>query len=100
MPNLSIYVCPWNGVYIFSVTLCNYPEIQISAELMREYTSYALVWSDGYSNTVYLQSSATVVVECARGERVWVRDAVDGDRLYDDTSYDYNVFTGYLLQKY
>ena len=93
----SRFTCPYNGLYLFSLTIQAYGYIDAIADIMREndFLVEVMALYDNY----YAQASAFIIEECHIGQTVWVRCA-------DSTSYFYSTsdrnshFSGALLYAY
>ena len=95
-PNTSTYVCPLKGLYVFSVSVLNTVSNHMKVNLMRENTHLG----SGYSHVGdHNQGALSVVAECERGERVWVR-CYGSSYAYVHQSYDWNIFSGFALHYY
>ena len=88
------FLCPYTGIYSFFVTVTdddgNFVNGQLRVE--NEFIIRSRTNSDGYEG----QGSNMAVVECQRGQRVWVRAGDSGTyRAGGDTT-----FSGFLIHVY
>ena len=90
----SMYVCPRQGIYVFSLALFNHHAYYMKANLMCGDKNLATAWAFN-ANKHNNQGSVTVVTECAAGEQVWVRSY--GSRRANGYR-NSNIFSGFLLQ--
>ena len=92
----SIFVCPYSGIYWFSVSCLSkigYPcTPAINVETKEILKTHGATGSHGN------QGSTSTVVECKAGERVWVRNVSDDEAYngWDKT----NSFSGFMLHRY
>ena len=91
----STYVCPRQGIYLFSVTILNLTGYEMIADLMYGDKRLGTARAE---NDNYNQATVTVVTECAAGEQVWVKS--NGDNYYVHHYRNANSFSGYLLRPY
>ena len=91
----SIFVCPYWGVYWFSVT-CRGGTSNCNA-LITVDGSYK-AQTIGASSESINQSAVSIVVECRVGQSVWIQN--NGDNRFYNKVDKTNVFSGYLLHKY
>ena len=93
----SIFVCPYSGIYWFSVSCVGKagfacaPGIYVESKMSLQ-TAGAL--EENYGN----QASTSAVVMCEAGQRAWIKNTND-NRLYNGND-GYNSFSGFLLFKY
>ena len=92
-PENYSFVCPYNGVYVFSVTILTLND-QIRVRVMKNDQELFLVYPHGETHDM---GSGSGVVECTSGDVVRVVVEVGG-RFYATTS-SYHVFSGFLLRK-
>ena len=90
----SIYLCPKSGVYGFGMTILT-DDYFMNARLMREKAVLVGLQEHALHNT----GSVSVVTECLKGEKVWVR-TVSEPTSYHGSEGRRSVFWGYLLYHY
>ena len=91
---LSYFVCPVDGLYVFSVSVASLDTI-FEANLMRE--GQYLVTSRAHA-TYSDQGMVMAVTECSADERVWVElGANDVGTLISNSTLRTSTFSGYLL---
>ena len=94
-PATSSFVCPWHGVYVFSVAVQGYLYDQAHIDLMRNSEYLTRIWIDDISD-VYNRGSTTTVIECHSGDVIWNRaGSTCNIHAYDRRT----IFTGYMLQR-
>ena len=96
--NTSAFHCPYDGVYMFSLSLQAYYNDAMDAYICRnnETLSYAMAYTtNGYQ--LYPTASSTIIAPCERGDVIWVRAATEGT-VYGENGA--NTFSGYLLYVY
>ena len=94
-PTTSSFICPVDGVYLFSVSMLPYISVNIVVNLMRNNTVLSRAHGDDVSGS-FNPVGTTVVTECSRGEPMWVNVYSSGS-IY--ASNQYCVFTGHLIQR-
>ena len=93
----SIFVCPYSGIYWFSVSCFSENGYACTPVIYVE-TKIILRTEGAADETHGNQASTSTVVECMAGKRVWIMNDYD-NRVYD--TYDRtNSFSGFLLHKY
>ena len=75
--------------------MTNYNNAYMIVDLMLNDVEVATTFGDGSSSYENNQSGVTVVVECARDQRVWVKSMTSDNHM--SAVYKSNVFTGFLL---
>ena len=93
----STYLCPANGVYLFSLTVANDGDNHMYGEITREGIGLASAFTFNPDKDMTYQGAITVVAECTRGERVWVRCTGNNYRMI---TYPWVIFTGALLNAF
>ena len=91
--NTSSFICPWDGVYLVSINMESFDE-SMRIELMQNDVVLARISLDVTSGD---RGSTTIVIECNRGDVVWVRTVTAGLIHGDDRR---NMFTGHILCRY
>ena len=93
----SIFVCPYSGIYWFSVSCfsevgysCT-PAIYVETSLILKTIGKG---NDDHEN----QGTSSTVVECKAGDRAWIMN-VNSSQMYDTLDRT-NSFSGFLLYKY
>ena len=94
-PEISTFICPWDGVYLFSVNVQGYSSHYMHIDLMRNDVQLADILIDDISGT-YNRGSTTMVINCASGDVVWVRA---GYSNYIHAAARRTLFSGYLLHR-
>ena len=92
----SSFVCPYDGVYLVSVNILAYLSNHAYVAIMQNDLSVAYAWADDQSG-VYNQASSTVVIECQRGDVLWIRSVSTWTTLYAFTRRC--TFSVYLLHR-
>ena len=94
----SVFQCPYNGIYMFSVHYNSADTSSMHCEIMRD----AMRLTEGWATTHTRDSSgsAQVITECLAGEDVWVRAGFDKTKMYGDSTRTSSHFTGYMLYSY
>ena len=93
--DISTFICPWDGVYLFSVNVQGYTSDNMYIDLMRNEVELAEIWIDNISST-YNRGSTTIVIDCASGDVMWVRA---GDTNYIHVETRRTLFSGFLLHR-
>ena len=88
----GIFLCPYDGVYMFFCSVVG-AGVWPGAKLMREVSNMIGMEADVSSTS----ASNTVISECLRGQRVWVRQRYDDEAV---DCCDRSAFSGYLLHRY
>ena len=89
------FVCPYNGVYIFSTTILTFNDI-IGVYMYKNNDELVMVFADD-ENVDLDSSSGSVVTECLSGDVVWVQVEVGGNFLSHTSNYHF--FSGFILTK-
>ena len=89
-------------MYTFSLTLHNqqnsYSSQNFEADIVKEGINLATVFINYVERH---QSTANVVVECLKGQRVWAQCNVNyGCDISNFNEYYYNFFSGFLIYSY
>ena len=92
----GIFVCPYWGVYWFSVTCRGGTSNSCNALITVDGSYKAQV--HGWVSEKINQAAVSIVVECKVGQSVWIQN--NGDNRYYNGADKTNVFSGYLLHKY
>ena len=90
----SVFQCPVNGLYLFSISVETNEDYPINAGIVKE--GYDLLYAVAHLDD-YEQGSTTVMVECSASERVWVECLTDGDRMEQGRQ---SSFSGILITRY
>ena len=96
--NSSFFICPKDGLYVFSVTVCgNTQSEEFQANIMRENEAYVTARAHV---TDIDQGLATAAMFCGSGERFCVRVQGTGTigELYASETDRVSTFTGYLIE--
>ena len=94
-PNVGIFICPYNGLYLFHVTLSTFIGELASGAIVKDGTHLAQAIST--SNYDWDQGSITVMVECSAFESVWIECIHENSDLRGDK---YSMFSGVLITQY
>ena len=89
----SVFLCPYTGIYSFFLAITDDNEL-VHAWIMLE--NELIVQSRSTNNDVDDQGSNMAVIECHRGQRVWVQVTDEG---YLRGSRD-TTFSGFLIHVY
>ena len=92
----SSFVCPYEGAYIVSVNILASASSMADAGIMQNDLRVAKVYADDQSG-VYNQASNTAVVECQRGDVLWVQSGASTTLLY--AANQHCTFTAFLLHR-
>ncbi|KAL4238793.1 hypothetical protein ACF0H5_003500 [Mactra antiquata] len=95
-PHTGIFVVPFSGVYVFSVTVMSSPGKTIRLELMVDGRSVCEIYSS--NNQFYNTASGTYVLQLIAGSDVWIETGDYGTN-YDVHGNSYTSLTGFLLQR-
>ena len=99
-PVSSTFTCPVAGVYVISVAVTTTTNNIMRCQIMLESSIGLSALGDNDASS-FNSGSATEVVECAAGERVWVRSDANGDRMHGNGgSSRWSSFSGFLLHAY
>ena len=93
----SQFLCPADGMYAFSLNVM-IPGNDFVGAIMKESIILDSVFGDEISE-IYNGVSNLVITACSKGERVWIRCLTNGDFVYDDVSYRYSTFSGFLVHR-
>ena len=95
-PSNGVFACPVSGLYMFHVTLTSSSSDSSTnvSSLKKEGTTLA-----SFIGKYFKQASNLVLVECQRGESVYV-EAVTDISVYGDDERRYTSFAGALLVSY
>ena len=95
----SSFVCPWDGVYLVSVTIGAADSNEAYIEIMKNEDIYlAEVRVDDIVDGFNVASN-TVVTSCNRGDVLWVRAGEDSV-IYADEDNRRTVFTAHIVHRY
>ena len=89
------FVCPQNGIYVFSATTLTYND-QIRIDLYKNQEVLIRILANN-ENSDFDSSSGSVVSECLAGDVVWVQVGNGGNFLYHN--FNCPLFSGFLLNK-
>ena len=99
-PVSSTFTCPVAGVYVISVAVTTTTNNIMRCQIMLESSIGLSALGDNDASS-FNSGSATEVVECEAGERIWVRSYSTGNRMYGQGSYARrSSFSGFLLHPY
>ena len=91
----SSFICPWHGVYLISASIECVHSARIDVDLMRNYTFLVSIFIDDIS--ALNRGSTSIVVECDRGDKLWVRARLGGIiNGYNGR----NVFSAHMIQRF
>ena len=93
----SMFLCPYNGVYIFSISTRSYTNFYMYARIIHDNNPVAGTASDEVAND---QGSVMAIIECLSGESVWVENYGDNRVLGGSSVMKYSSFSGFLLHAY
>ena len=80
---------------MIGLQVTNYNNAYMIVDLILDDVEVATAFGDGSSSYENNQSGVTVVVECAKDQRVWVKSMTSDNHMM--AGYKSNVFTGFLL---
>ena len=80
-PDTSSFVCPFDGVYMVNISVMSYVGNQAVGDIMHNGRELVSTWADNHSDTS-TQASNTVLVECQRGDVLWIRSGSSDTTLY------------------
>lgn len=90
----SIFICPFDGVYVISLALMSAQSKVMSAGVHIDSDSYIRPYADNIDG-VYGHASAMFVEYCAAGSQVWARARYDSEM--EGSQYSY--FSAFLLHR-
>ena len=93
----SSFICPWDGVYVFSVTVQGYLSDLTDTDLMQNNNFLARIFNDDISGA-YNRGSMTTVIDCERGDVIWNLAWTTGS--INCNTNRFTTFSGFLLQRY
>ena len=97
-PDTSTFICPFDGVYVFEVTLAIYNNFDSYIAINQGNSTLVETWANGDSSyTRYPMSTAHVVTTCTSGESVWV-ESTSISNLNEINRY--NHFSGFMIHNY
>ena len=96
-PSNSSFVCPYAGVYLFSLTIQTDDDYTSEYKIMKDNTIVATAAE--YSYIHYPTGASVIIIECVSGERVWVRIGDRSAYLMGGTDRQ-SIFSGYMLYQY
>ena len=96
----SSFMCPFDGIFSFSVSFYAGSNGNLLLELMQEeYVIRGYADEDSSLDYHYTHGMISVVIECYIGQRVWIRCGDDSDFIYGD-SIRQSHFTGFALNRF
>ena len=90
----SLFTCPTNGLYLFSLSLLSDGDNSMLANIVKEGTLLLRAFSNG---AFWDQGSTTVVIECLAFQSVRVECSGDNRRILSGRD---SSFTGVLITPY
>ena len=93
-PETSIFTCPTDGIYLFSVSFYTYDNRLMTGNIVRDGTVLLQLYSDFEEDQ---QASTTVLTECLAFDSVWVECAEDNSELRSGRR---SSFSGVLITEY
>ena len=95
-PGTSSFICPWDGVYVFSVNVQAYLDDSSIIDLMQNNIFLTRIWNDKISGAHH-RGSMTTVIDCKRGDVIWNRA---GESCYIRCNSDKETtFSGFLFHR-
>ena len=91
---LSVFQCPSDGIYLFSISLFTTVETFMSANIVKDGVVLLASRSD-YTDSI--QSSVVVVTDCLASETVWVECDMNNNGLIGNRR---SSFSGVLITSY
>ena len=105
-PATSIFTCPYDGYYLFLVTLFKSGNNQfnhyarLSTSTGGDIVSLQNHREDYASGThSYFSSTMHAIIPCEQGEDVWVKMDSTTGTIYDVFTIGYNQFSGLLIKQ-
>lgn len=97
-PELSVFVCPVSGYYLFSVNIQTKYGDEMRPEIYLQHggPSFARTYADSADEE---NGSTMVITYCEAIQRVWVRGTMNDCQMYGDSSNPLSTFSGVLLQQ-
>ena len=92
----SVFVCPVDGVYSFSIHITTQAGTSMSIRLMRNDDRLAGATCEAVAG-VQVSAGNTVFAVCLAGDKVWVRSNENGAIRGNIRT---NLFSGHLLDRY
>ena len=93
----SVFLCPVDGVYIFSVNVQSTNSYSIAGAIMKE-TEVLLGFFSGSNDGSNDTGSTLGVTDCKKGEKIWVKSYGGGYQM-NGSSKRYSSFSGFLLHR-
>ena len=93
----STFICPWNGIYGFFFSIYNTADDTIACSIRHEAALVSGAWMDSVANAL-IQASNMVLLECNKGDRVFVETADNEGTLHGNN--DRTTFSGFLIHRY
>ena len=95
--NIPAFVCPFDGVFSFSVSFYSGYYYEFYLDVMRDDEQVIRGYAD-FIDGEYTYASSTVVIECKAGQLVWARCALFGDYMYGSSTLQ-SHFTRFALHR-
>ena len=101
-PDTSTFICPFDGVYMFEVTVAANLGYHSYIGINRDNALLVRAWAFGYgSYDRYHTSTAHTVTACTRGESVWVEAfSSPSSNTHHFEVNRYNHFSGFMIHNY
>ena len=94
-PGVGSFICPYNGLYLFHVTISTFCDQTASGAIVKDAIRLAQAFS--FDNNDWDQGSISVIVECLAFESVWIECITDNSELRGD---QFSMFAGVLITQY
>ena len=92
----STFVCPYSGVYLFSISVYSIEGVTLYLEFMKNNAVMIDIMS--YDETIGSNSGAVFILECEVGDIIWVKCDSDNDAMESDGTRR-SHFSGVLLHR-
>nr|KAI8734661.1 cerebellin-3-like; partial [Biomphalaria glabrata] len=96
-PKSGNFTCPIRGLYSFSVGVLPMPRNLAILDIYQN-TNY-LISVHGYDASEFTSASRTVVIECNKGDTIYLVNNRAPYQIYhsSDLTYQHNIFSGFLI---
>ena len=93
-PHVGVFTAPGSGIYVFSVSLLNYPGHSTRYILQKNNDFISNVYLHAPDASHYESTSQTVVIQLTKGDDVTLRNMSPDESLRGD---NYCTFAGFLV---
>ena len=98
-PNTSAFVCPYDGIFSFSVSFYSGFGKNLYLDIMRDDQQIIRGLADDDDDYDLTHAVSTVVIECNAGQLVWARCGSYTDFMYGDGART-SHFTGFAIHRF